>query len=144
MNQGWVKTAVDKPPEFIYQDYNMDIHAAFREDGAFYNPTTKEVAFVLEAGIRVMVMNGNLDYVVNTPGNILEYDRLHWTGHAEYRAKKWQPLPETVAATGAWKATHDGRLAFLAVDRAGHTVPSYVRKGSLDIIQEWMRGGWRM
>jgi cathepsin A (carboxypeptidase C) len=116
----------------------MDIHRAFQEDGAFSNPTTKELAYILDAYTDI------LDYIINTPGTIWEYDRLGWIGQAEYSIKKWQPLPVDVAATGAWKATSDGRLAFVAVDKAGHTVPGDVREGSYNIIQEWLRGGWRM
>ena len=144
MNQDWVKTVVHKQTSFIFEDYNMDIHRAFRKHGAFMKPTTKELAYTLESGIRVLVLNGNLDYLVNTPGAMQLYDALQWTGRAEYQAKKWQPLPENINATGAWKGTNNGRLVFVAVDGAGHTVPSYARKGSLDIIQKWTQGRWRL
>lgn len=130
-------------PEWRYQDFNMDIQDAFKADGAFFNPTTRELAYVLDAGTRVLVINGNLDNVVNTPGAIIQFDSVRWQRQQEYKSAKWRSLPMFIEATGQWKATRDGSLAFVTVDGAGHTVPSYVRKGSLDIVQEWLRGGWK-
>lgn len=125
---------------------------AFDKSGAIFKPTTKELAYVLDiynddndlGDIKVMALNGNLDFLVSTPGNIWQYDRLGWSGQAEYNIKKWQPLPEGIGATGSWKATSDGRLAFVAVNDAGHTVPGDVREGSYRILQKWLKGEWRM
>lgn len=124
----------------------------FDESGAIFKPTTQELADVLDihsdvnnlGDVRVMALNGNLDFLVSTAGNIWQYERLGWSGQAEYNIKKWQPLPKGLAATGSWKATSDGRLAFVAVDDAGHTVPGDVREGSYRIVQKWLEGGWRM
>lgn len=152
LNQDWVKEALDKPLSFQFRDINRDMFDAFGDCGSIWKPTTQELGYVLDAytaanqvaDIKVLVMNGNLDFGINTPGNMWQYDRLAWSGQAEYRVKKWEPLPEGLAATGTWKATSNGRLAFVAVDDAGHTVPGDVREGSYRILDKWLQGEWRM
>jgi cathepsin A (carboxypeptidase C) len=151
LNQKWVKKALEKPSTYEFSNINKDIWTAFSNSGAFLGPTTKELTDVLDAytnrdkvaDVRVLVINGNLDYIANTPGNMWQYDRLEWSGQAEYSIKEWRPLPDGLAATGFWKATSNGRLALVAVDEAGHFLPGDVREGSYRIVQEWLRGGWR-
>lgn len=119
---------------------------------ALWKPTTRELVHVLEehaaknsvADIKLLVINGNLDPLVTTPGTKWTYDRLRWSGQADYAVKKWLPLPDGLAASGEWKATSNGRLAFVAVNDAGHTVPGDVREGSYRILQRWLAAGWRM
>jgi cathepsin A (carboxypeptidase C) len=126
----------------------MAVNSAFTFYKDPFKPTTREVANILDAyrtpnlgDIRVLVLQGNEDYIVNTPGSIWVYDHLRWSGLADYRLAHWQDLPERIGATGSWKSS--GRLAFVAVDGAGHTVPGDVREGSYKIAQEWLEGGWR-
>lgn len=124
---------------------------AFRKYGSPWNPTTKELEKVIDAyfaepkvaDIKVLVMNGNLDYIVNTQGNMWQYDQLEWTGMAEYSSKDWQQL-KGLAETGFWKATSDGRLAFVALDNAGHTVTADASEGSYQILKKWLNGEWRI
>ncbi|KAK2589401.1 hypothetical protein QQS21_012924, partial [Conoideocrella luteorostrata] len=131
LNLDRVRKALDVPASKIFSDINWAINRGYSDYGDPWKPTSKEVAAILEAynelpyigDIKLMVLNGNADYIVNTPGNIWTYDNLRWSGQAEYRIKKWRPFPEGIAATGKWKALKNGRLAFVAVDGAGHTVP---------------------
>lgn len=128
------------------------MHLAFRNYGSPWNPTTKELAAVLDAyiekpqlaDIKVLVMNGKLDYVVNTAGNIWQYDRLEWAGLAEYQANTWRPLEDGMGVRGDWKATSDGRLAFVAIDDGGHFVTSEQKEGTFRIVQKWLDGQWHM
>ena len=155
LNQPHILEALQFPPTYTFSSINFDINAAYTDNDAPWKPTTREVAAILDAhqlalpasaprtDIRLLVLNGNEDYVVNTPGNIWAYDNLLWSGHAEYRIASWEALPADMAATGFWKGTPDGRLVFVGVDGAGHTVPGDVREGSAHILQEWIKGGWR-
>ncbi|KAL7787868.1 Alpha/Beta hydrolase protein [Trichoderma ceciliae] len=148
LNQQHIKKALKLPSSFIFEDINQDVNLAYTYFKDPFKPTTREVARILDAyrtpnlgDIRVLVLQGNEDYVVNTPGNMWAYDNLRWSGLADYRLAHWRELPERMAATGLWKSS--GRLAFVAVDGAGHTVPGDVREGSYRIAKEWLEGGWR-
>ncbi|GFP54798.1 carboxypeptidase Y homolog ARB_05721 [Trichoderma asperellum] len=148
LNQDHIKKALQFPSSFIFEDIDLDVNSAFVYFKDPFKPTTREVARILDAyrtpnlgDIRVLVLQGNEDYIVNTPGNMWVYDNLRWSGLADYRLAPWRELPGRMAATGFWKSS--GRLAFVAVDGAGHTVPGDVREGSYRIAQEWLEGGWR-
>ena len=114
----------------------------FSGSGALFKPTTRELVDVLEEGIKVLVMNGNLDPLVTTPGTKWQYDRLRWSEQAEYAAKRWQTLNGTVK--GEWKATSSGSLAMVTVDGAGHMVPGDMPEAAFRVLETWMAGGWRM
>ncbi|KAH0492926.1 hypothetical protein TgHK011_007852 [Trichoderma gracile] len=144
LNQPLVKAALGFPPSFTFEDIDIPLNTAYTLSKDPFRPTTRQVARVLDAGIRVLVLQGNEDYIVNTPGNVWAYDNLRWSGLADYRLARWRALPEGMAATGTWKGDGgEGRLAFVAVDGAGHTVPGDVREGSWRIVREWLEGGWR-
>ncbi|PHH90974.1 hypothetical protein CDD83_2044 [Cordyceps sp. RAO-2017] len=151
LNQDWVKKALDKDASFAFDLMGRRFFATFSR-AALWKPTTRELVDVLEehaaessvADVRLLVVNGNLDPLVTTPGTKWQYDRLRWSEQADFAAKKWRPLPDGLAATGEWKATSSGRLALVTVDGAGHTVPGDVREGSYRILQRWLDGGWRM
>jgi cathepsin A (carboxypeptidase C) len=150
LNQDWAKLELHKEPSFLFRDVNLDMHLAFRQNGSWSLPATRQLGSILDASdddmsdFRVLVLNGNLDFYSNTAGNMWVYERLEWSGQDEYREMEWRPLMEGLAATGSWKGTDDGRLVFISVDEAGHTVPSDVREGSYRIVQEWLNGGWRL
>lgn len=148
INQAHIKKALKLPPSYVFEDIDLVLNSAYVLSKDPFRTTTRELARILDAyrtpnlgDIRVLVLQGNEDYIVNTPGNIWAYENLRWSGLADYRLAPWQELPESMAATGSWKSS--GRLAFVAVDGAGHTVPGDVREGSYRIAQEWLEGGWR-
>ena len=151
LNQEHIKKALNFPSSFVYSAINVEMNQAYALSNDIYQPTTKELTDVLTAyehpglgDIRVLVLNGDDDYALNTPGQIWLYDNLRWSGQADYRIASWAGLPEKFAATGTWKATRDRRLVFVSLDGAGHTVPSDQREGSYRVLQEWMKNGWQI
>lgn len=99
--------------------------------------------------LRILAINGNEDYIVNTPSVISVYDSIQWKGQAQYRTagwKKWQPEDASrndeggADDTGMWKQSADKRLVLIGLDGAGHTVPEYVPESSLKIIDRWISG----
>ncbi|KAJ6440160.1 N-terminal binuclear Zn cluster-containing/DNA binding domain-containing protein [Purpureocillium lavendulum] len=118
LNQGHVKSALGFPESFVYNGINLDMNTAYTLGHDPLKTTTRELGAVLDAhetggglgDIRVLVLNGNDDYIVNTPGQQYVYDNLRWSGQADYRISSWRALPEELAASGFWKGTDDGRL----------------------------------
>lgn len=127
---------------------NPDVGEAYGLDAG--QVRTDQLEAVLDApqgsgleGLRVLVMNGNEDYIVNTPGQKWLYDNLLWSGYADYRLKAWKDLPKDTTATGFWKGTDDGRLVFVGLDGAGHGVPGYLPEASYRVLQRWLADEWR-
>lgn len=134
----------------MYEAVNLKLHQAYVDSRTMLKPTTGEMAATLNAyettalgDIRVLVLNGNEDYIVNTPGQKWTYDKLHWNGQPDYRIAKWAALPADMATPGFWKGTKDGRLVFVGIDGVGHTVVGDAREASHHILQRWIEGGWR-
>lgn len=157
LNQRDVKKILGFPETYVFRGNNQEINDAYSKSGSHWVPTTPHVAAVLNAyhahmivdkskavgDIRLMVLNGNLDPGINTQGNIIQFDSVIWRRMGEYRAAKWHDLAqENVSATGSFKGTSDGRLVFIAVDGAGHMVPSDVPEASFKIVQRWLERGW--
>ena len=157
LNQKHVKVALKFPDTFVFDEVNWEINSIYTETSGG-KPTSPQVAAILDSyitpqvvddgksigDVRVLVLNGNEDAAVTTPGNMMQWDRVVWSRMAEYRGAQWRDLAdEGVAATGSWKATKDGRLTFVAVDNAGHMVPGDVPEGAYRILQRWIGGGWR-
>lgn len=153
LNQEHIKSALDFPKSFTFRDTNFDLNLQYALSNYVFKTTTDEVAAILEVGslpdqplgdINLLVLQGNDDYMMNTPGQRWMYDNLRWSGQADYRIAKWKTLDEEeFAATGFWKGTADGRLVFVAVDGAGHMVPGDVGEGSWRVMQRWLDGGWK-
>ncbi len=158
LNRKDVKKALQFPESFTYHDINLDLNSAYTTSGATWIPTTPKVAAILDAyqtpkfvedgtsigDVRILALNGNLDAIVNTHGNVAQYERIIWSRMGEYRAADWRALREDeVKGTGSWKGTRDGRLVFMAVDGAGHMVPGDVPEASHHILQRWLHNGWR-
>lgn len=140
------------PLAYRFSVWNMEMWQAFHDSGAWHTPTTKELMDVLDAysdenkvgDIKVLVMNGNWDVIINTQGSLWLMDRLGWSGQREFKDKEFQPLPIGLGINGTWKATSDGRLAFLGMDGVGHYPWGAQSEGFHNIWQRWIHEGWQM
>jgi cathepsin A (carboxypeptidase C) len=104
-----------------------------------------DMSFILKApesvgSVRLLILQGNDDYICNTPGNKLVFEDLGWSGQADYRLKKWTSLPAYIGAKGEWKGTDDGRLVFVAVEDAGHSLAQYQPAATYRILNKWVSG----
>lgn len=153
MNTPSVWSSLDVPsPVANFSLMSMDIHNMFTAGNDLYVNTAKEVHYVLQEGVDVLVYNGNLDLACNTPGNLRWSERLAWAGQAEFVAQDLQP----------WYATRDGeevqagtmkevkasvpgkkepaRFSFVTFDYAGHMVPLNQPELSLYMLNQWLAG----
>ncbi|KAL3956208.1 hypothetical protein ACCO45_009054 [Purpureocillium lilacinum] len=149
-----VLSALGLPEDFVFLDANWVLggkywSAGYFEGYSYYRSMLSDIASVLDAHqtqenapIRLLVLNGNDDFICNTPGNKMAYDEVRWSGQAEYRAARWAALPEHFKGTGEWKGTRDRKLVFVGIDEAGHEVPRFQREASYRILMSWM-SGWR-
>lgn len=133
---------------------STDIHDSFLRGNDMYITTAKEVQYVLEEGVDVLVYNGNLDLACNTAGNLRWTERLPWAGQAEFVSRDLEPwyaskdgevieagATKEVAVLAAPGNTKKSRFSFVTFDRAGHMVPLDQPEVTLHLIQTWMSGG---
>ncbi|KAK7227605.1 hypothetical protein V2G26_015608 [Clonostachys chloroleuca] len=155
MNTNVVRQTLKIPKDIgNFTILNNDIHEGFWKGNDLFVSTVKEVKYVLEAGIDVLVYNGNLDLACNTAGNLRWAEKLSWTGQAEFASKDMRPWSATkegksvvagsmkeVRALATAGAKKKSRFAFVSVDRAGHMVPLDQPEIALYLIQTWMSNG---
>ncbi|KAK3196023.1 hypothetical protein K4F52_000891 [Lecanicillium sp. MT-2017a] len=145
--------AIGFPQDYRYDNSDDGAGSAIADSFDPYAPTVRQVAAILDASakyshrrgmadIRLLVLNGNEDGLVNTPGVKWLYERLPWSGAYGYRAQKWKQLVElglsSEIATGEWKGTEDGRLLVFTVDEAGHMVPQDQPEAASWALRKWI------
>jgi cathepsin A (carboxypeptidase C) len=133
---------------------NLDLNGGYVISRDTFRPMSPKLEYILDSGktvdgtpIRLLVMNGNEDYIVNTPGQKWVLENLKWSGQAEYTTAKWHTWNNKTdvrpfEGSGFWKQTEDSRLVFIGVDEGGHEAPRFAGAATWQIIQNWL-GGWR-
>merc|ERR1711991_1226388 len=93
--------------------------------GDFMRPVVDTVDELLAAGTKVIVYNGQLDLICDTPGTEMWVDSLQWDGLDAWKQAERKALyPNSFTSlTGAFvKASQN--FAFYYIMRAGHMVPA--------------------
>ncbi|KAF5304999.1 hypothetical protein FQR65_LT07790 [Abscondita terminalis] len=91
--------------------------------GDFMKPVTHIVEQLLtNTTLKVQVVTGQLDLIVDTPGTIVWVDRLRWQG-----SSSWPNIPRTVISVNDINEGYkkvSGNFSVYWVNRAGHMVPA--------------------
>ncbi|CAO2580300.1 Retinoid-inducible serine carboxypeptidase [Lemmus lemmus] len=94
-------------------------------EGDFMKPAVHIVDELLEAGVNVIVYNGQLDLIVDTMGQEAWLRKLKWPYLSKFNQLKWKALysnPESLETSAFVKSYKN--LAFYWTLRAGHMVPA--------------------
>jgi len=141
-----VLQALGFAPDFYYQTVNLDLNAEWVKTGDALLPTTRELSAILDkSDIKVLVLNGNDDYIVNTPGQKIAYDMLPWSGQLGFRNETWAKwYIASESPNGQLDQRKGGemkeyrKLRFVTVDGAGHASPGDQPETAWDIVREWI------
>jgi carboxypeptidase C (cathepsin A) len=96
------------------------------------------VADILDAGIPVVVYNGDRDMTTNMVGSELLLNKMEWSGQ-----KEWTDAPRglwMVNGTQAGWAKEYGKLSFVVVYNSGHMVPYNQPKPAFDLVTRLLTG----
>ncbi|KAH8898491.1 alpha/beta-hydrolase [Thozetella sp. PMI_491] len=156
INQKRVLSALGFDSSFHFQLVNYELNQGYLTTRSNLLPMAPPLSYILDSGrnkaradIKVLVLNGNEDYIVNTPGQIYAFDNLRWSGQADFRSSRWtnwgykpesslgnEPFP----GSGFWKQTSDAKLVLVGVDGAGHEAPRHAGAATGAILERWLRG----
>ncbi|KAK9879090.1 hypothetical protein WA026_003904 [Henosepilachna vigintioctopunctata] len=90
--------------------------------GDFMRPVTDVVERLInETDLQVVVYNGQLDLIVDTPGTIKWVDSLKWDSAGQWKNTEHTPIVVDQMIEGFYKQVE--RFSFYWVSRAGHMVP---------------------
>jgi len=92
--------------------------------GDFMKDNVDTVNQLIEAGLKVAVYNGQLDLIVDTPGQELWMKKLKSNNALDLQSQKWTPEYAYLGQdTGGYSKTSNN-LSFWWVLKAGHMVPA--------------------
>ncbi|KXJ91530.1 Alpha/Beta hydrolase protein [Microdochium bolleyi] len=145
LNSERVQKALGLESHWSFSSINYDLNGRWEASGDMFVPNVREATYILdETSTRILVLNGNNDIVVNTEGQKRVYDSLPWTHQAKYRMTKFKDWFWSDGANGnkmkkggEFKAVED-KLAFVAVDNAGHTSPGDQKEAVGFVVKCWL------
>ncbi|KAF2898896.1 hypothetical protein ILUMI_07279 [Ignelater luminosus] len=103
--------------------------------GDFMKPVTHGVEKLLDTtNIKVQVVTGQLDLIVDTPGTVVWVDDLHWS-----QSNEWKTTPRNALSANGINEGYKkirGPLSLYWVNRAGHMVPADNPDGMAVILKD--------
>ncbi|XP_033108028.1 retinoid-inducible serine carboxypeptidase-like isoform X2 [Anneissia japonica] len=95
-----------------------------KQYGDFMKPVIDIVDdLLMNTTLKVVVYNGQLDLICDTPGTELWLEKLTWPGLSSFDALKWKPLYTVGSQTKAFVKTYKN-FSFYWIMNAGHMVPA--------------------
>lgn len=164
LNSTRVKNAFGVDSNVTFKPVNYELEAAFDANGEIGYPSDFLVTRLLDAGVRVLIYAGNMDWLCNAPGMRHLVDSLQWSGRDTFRFLPFSKMylgDETgnighgnagvqQAMRFSRQSAHELRLwgyhkkfnllSFFEVDDAGHMAPGDKPREVLALIQKWHQG----
>jgi len=113
---------------------NFKVHGFLTAD--WVTDCSTQLPDVLEAGVRVVVYNGMLDYIVNWVTSRDWLRAFDWKGKTTYNNAPEKPWHVGGKVAGSSKtASVQGGLTFLKVEGAGHMVPADQPRAALQLLE---------
>ncbi|KAG1047184.1 hypothetical protein G6F43_010356 [Rhizopus delemar] len=105
-------------------------------DGSF--DFSNKVAETLDAGVRVLLYVGEMDWICNWIGNLEWTLNMRWKGKIGYIRAPVLPWYSTLTGKHAGDVRTFENLTFLKVFGAGHMVPFDQPENALDFFDKWL------
>ncbi|KAI9321759.1 Alpha/Beta hydrolase protein [Dichotomocladium elegans] len=131
-----VRANIGAETEFVLD--NDDLHSRFISGGDFISDFSPLVAETLEAGVRVAIYNGDLDYVCNWIGSKEWVLNMNWSGQQGFIEAADEQWITRSSNTYAGDARSYGALTYIRVFGAGHLATYDKPAETLDLMQRWL------
>eukprot|EP00828_Plagiopyla_frontata_P041738 TRINITY_DN6049_c0_g1_i1.p1 TRINITY_DN6049_c0_g1~~TRINITY_DN6049_c0_g1_i1.p1 ORF type:complete len:544 (-),score=84.35 TRINITY_DN6049_c0_g1_i1:97-1728(-) len=112
-------------------------------------PATSKVVDCINSGIKVLIYNGQDDFIVPNPGTMKWADKMQWDGsdnfiNQDFQIWKYDQKSSNLIGNvgGYFKGYYDNKkwVEMRIVNKAGHFVPTYQPEYSLQMIQQFVNG----
>jgi vitellogenic carboxypeptidase-like protein len=120
-----------------FTESNDDVYNALSND--FMQSVADRVAFVAEAGLPVLLYNGQYDVIVNTPSALNWIGQLEWSGQIGFYNA---PLQNWIFNNGTpvGLAKNYKNFSFVIVNKAGHMAPEDQLEPSIEMLRRFTSG----
>ncbi|KAG8713828.1 hypothetical protein FRC08_012751 [Ceratobasidium sp. 394] len=106
-----------------WQMTNYGVYSHFAATGDWMRNMRPALEGVVDAGVRVLILAGDADYICNYMGFELMVDAMQTRFTSLYKQQQWTNWTVAGIATGLYK--NAGTFSYLRVSAAGHEVPAY-------------------
>lgn len=118
---GKVKQALQIPESVHWGGQSQETFSTLGED--FMKPVTEVIELLLNnTQVEVVVITGQLDLIVATPGTVMWVDRLQFAEKPTYVSSRRKPMAVDGILEGYYKTA--GLMHMYWVNRSGHMVPA--------------------
>ncbi|CAG8450261.1 9263_t:CDS:10 [Diversispora eburnea] len=134
-----VKLELGADPQIKYESCNMDVNTKFSFSGDWMRPFQRLIPPLLEDNIRVLIYNGDADFVCNWIGSFAWVKELPWSGKPGFNlveTKPWKTRGKN--SFNAGEITSFEQFTFLRIFEAGHMVPYDQPYAGLDFFNSWL------
>ena len=114
------RTQLGVPADVVYIPGNDDIYNSFAAD--ISRSYAGDLLAILKTGLKVLIYNGQDDFVVNTPGVLNYLNDLNWVNIPMWK-RSIKQIWTIHGANAGWAKVYNN-LWFVLVNHAGHMVPS--------------------
>jgi len=104
--------------------------------GDWCTPVTKDIAYVLDMGLKVLLYYGDKDYICNWYGGEALANKIEWSGMEEYHREQYKDIEYKGKISARYKKY--GKFTFMIVKDAGHMVPGDQKDFSLHMIKSFV------
>ncbi|KAJ7655893.1 serine carboxypeptidase [Mycena rosella] len=118
--------------EVTWQETNDDVYDNFAATGDWMRSSLPDLELVINSGVRVLVYDGDADYILNFNGVEAMIASLNTKFSAQFNQQVFAPFKVNGLLAGQFKTA--GTFSYVRIYGAGHEVPAY-KNGSLAVGQ---------
>ncbi|KAF7344245.1 Carboxypeptidase [Mycena venus] len=116
--------------EVTWQETNDEVYGNFSDNGDWMRSSLPHLEVVINSGVRVMIYDGDADYICNFMGVEAMIGNLKTNFSAEFNQQEFAPYLVNGQLAGQFKTA--GTFSYVRVYGAGHEVPAY-KNGTLAV-----------
>ncbi|KAK3118025.1 hypothetical protein LTR53_000062 [Teratosphaeriaceae sp. CCFEE 6253] len=138
LNRHWVQQALGVPVN--HSTISPAVYEAFLSTADMTRgDLLKDLAYVLDHGVKVAMIYGDRDYACNWVQGERSSLGIPWSSQAAFRGAGYTPLVVSPVYSGGLTRQY-GNLSFTRVYQAGHMVPSYQPEAAYAIFMRALLG----
>ncbi|KAJ7629038.1 serine carboxypeptidase, partial [Roridomyces roridus] len=118
--------------EVTWQMTNDDVYDNFAATGDWMRSSLPDLEMVINSGVRVLIYDGDADYILNFNGVEAMVASLNTTFSAQFNKQVFAPYTVNGLLAGQFK--NSGTFSYVRIYGAGHEVPAY-KNGTLAVGQ---------
>ncbi|KAF7370026.1 Carboxypeptidase [Mycena sanguinolenta] len=116
--------------EVMWQETSDEVYGNFSDNGDWMRSSLSHLEVVINSGVRVMIYDGDADYICNFMGVEAMIGTLNTNFSVEFNQQEFAPYLVNGQLAGQFKTA--GTFSYVRVYGSGHEVPAY-KNGTLAV-----------